>query len=193
MKLNKNTKDSLIKQLKDLEVEIGNVPLKKQWIDASSTPSDMPIRMLFGNWTNFLKEAGYKPRKSEFTIKARLNSIKARTGKLGGNNKGGKFVDKNGYVQIWMPDHPNARIAGYIHEHRLVMSKLLNRPLESTESVHHKNGDRQDNRVENLELWSSMQPSGQRVSDKLKYAYEIIEKYGNIHTNPELLNNNQNN
>ena len=147
------------------------------------TPSDMPIRMNFGSWTNFLKESGYPLRKSEFTIQARLNSIKARKGKKGGNNKGGRIIDKAGYVQIWLPEHQNAKIGGYIHEHRLVISKSLNRPLLSHESVHHKNGDRKDNRIENLELWSTMQPSGQRVEDKIKYAKEILK----IYSNPKLI------
>jgi hypothetical protein len=137
----------------------------------------MPIRMLFGSWTNFLKSAGYKPIKSEFTIQARLNSILARKGKIGGNNKGGRIIDKFGYVQIWMPKHPNAKLAGYIHEHRLIMSNHIGRALMSHESVHHKNGDRTDNRLENLELWSSIQPSGQRILDKVEYAKEILKLY----------------
>lgn len=126
---------------------------------------------------------GYEPKKSEISIQARLNSIKARTGKKGGNNKGGRIIDKWGYVQIWKPEHPNAKMAGYIHEHRLVMSEHLGRPLFTHESIHHKNGDRKDNRLKNLELWSSMQPSGQRVEDKIAYAKEIL----NIYENPELL------
>lgn len=112
----------------------------------------MPVRMRFGNWTNFVKACGFVPLKSEFTIQARLNSIKARKGKSGGNNKGGRIKDKFGYIQIWMPKHPNAKLAGYIHEHRLVMSDFLKRPLTNRESVHHRNGIKHDNRLENLEL-----------------------------------------
>jgi hypothetical protein len=65
-------------------------------------------------------------------------------------------------------------------EHRLVMEHYLGRALISDEQPHHKNGNRSDNRIENLELWSSLQPAGQRVTDKLAYAREIIARYGEL-------------
>lgn len=58
------------------------------------------------------------------------------------------------------------------------MSKALARPLRSDEHVHHKNGNRLDNRLENLELWVHYQPSGQRVSDLVVWAREILARYG---------------
>lgn len=152
MKIQKWQKNHLISLLQNFAQEIGELPRKWQWIEAANTPSDMPVRMLFGNWTKFVIAAGFEPRISEFTVQARLNSIKARKGKIGGNNKGGRIKDKFGYIQIWMPKHPNAKLAGYIHEHRLVMSNHLDRPLNSEESVHHINGIKDDNRLENLEL-----------------------------------------
>jgi hypothetical protein len=91
---------------------------------------------------------------------------------------------KDRYLVIDSPNHPNATKAGKVLEHRLVMSSHLQRALLPHETVHHKNGDRQDNRLENLELWSGKQPAGQRVEDKIQYAIEILETYA-----PHLIKN----
>lgn len=78
------------------------------------------------------------------------------------NWQGGRQIDKHGYVLLWVEGHPHtkgrpgkARANGYVREHRLVMEQHLGRYLKPGEVVHHINGDKQDNRIENLHLFSS--------------------------------------
>ena len=101
-----------------------------------------------------------------------------RPGRKGSRSLGDTRVSREGYVLTWVgPAHPMSQKDGWVAEHRLVMAEHLGRPLLSTENVHHVNGVRSDNRLENLELWSRSQPAGQRVVDLVAWAREILATY----------------
>ena len=73
--------------------------------------------------------------------------------------------------------HPRAGNGNYVFEHILVMEQQLGRYLLPDEYVHHLNGVRDDNRPENLELWTRPQPTGIRASDAVAWAREILARY----------------
>lgn len=102
---------------------------------------------------------------------------RSRTGSQAGNWKGGRHVGTDGYVQVYKPGHHRAKKNGYVREHIVVMEAKLGRLLKPEEQVHHLNNIKDDNRPENLELWSRSQPSGARVEDLLSWAKWILEEY----------------
>lgn len=87
--------------------------------------------------------------------------------------KGEGSINTDGYKLVWVGDK-------MVYEHRLVMERHLGRELLRHETVHHVNGVRLDNRLENLELWSSSHPPGQRVADKIAWAREILALYATL-------------
>ena len=98
---------------------------------------------------------------------------------------------KSGYIIVYLydtdPYHCMCSYEGrnYVMQHRLIMAKHLGRPLTKKETVHHKNGIRDDNRIENLELWSGNHSAGQRVEDHIKWAIELLESNNYLITKKE--------
>lgn len=87
----------------------------------------------------------------------------------------GRYVTTKGYVKIRQDD-----VIGrdkWVLEHRYVMEKKLGRKLVKGENVHHKDGNKENNHPDNLELWVTLQPRGQRVEDLVEYAREILRRY----------------
>lgn len=104
--------------------------------------------------------AGLEAKQPTISSQCRAATVAAHTGRRSFRWKGGRIKDAKGYVMIWLPDHPNATMKGYIFEHRLVMAEALGRPLERFESVHHVNGVKDDNRWGNLLLVTEAQHHG---------------------------------
>lgn len=82
-----------------------------------------------------------------------------------------------GYME-WSWRRPGGGPTVRVTEHQIIMEGVLGRELLPGENVHHKNGVRDDNRPENLELWVVSQPPGQRPEDLVAWAHEILRRYG---------------
>lgn len=119
------------------------------------------------------REVRSKSLRDGYCISCGCYSREFWKGKKPHNFKGGsRWLDNStGYVTL---DINGKRIK----EHRYTMEQHLGRKLFAHEVVHHVNGNKADNRLENLELWSTRHPKGQRVEDLKMWAKEILARYG---------------
>ena len=138
-----------------LEIAIGTVYnyLKKYEIQTRSRSESFDLKRENG-WTyptEAREKISQKHKGKKYSEETRHKM--SESAKLKG--VGHKKVRKDGYISIYFPDHPKSNKEGYIMEHILVMECVIGRWLEENEVVHHINGNRQDNRKENLQLMTS--------------------------------------
>ena len=141
--------------------------------------ADIPHRERISRDGVCLVECCGQPRESRgycerhyFSFRTKGDPLKTRA-----INKKGTGTTANGYHFTAIKRNGQHRQVG---THRIVMEGYLGRALFPNENVHHINGNRSDNRIENLELWVKSQPSGQRAKDLVLWAYEIISLYGHL-------------
>lgn len=131
--------------------------LKKRYIDDLRSVRQIAdeVGATIGATHSAIRWIGLELRKS--VVGLNLRYPEGRFGSLAANWKGGRRRSgtKGSYVAIHSPDHPASDKDGYVMEHRLVMEKSIGRHLTTEEIVHHKNGDKKDNRIENLVLLAS--------------------------------------
>lgn len=115
-------------------------------------------------------------------IHAKRQGIRIHYDKAGAKNpkwRGGRRKDKNGYVQVYAPDHPHRNVRNEVPEHRLVMERVLGRHLTPQEVVHHINGVTDDNRPENLTV----------LEDNGRHVFHMHRRYrgraGQLHATEE--------
>lgn len=139
--------------LKDFGCELRGSPLPRRRIDriVEAHRSGLSICEI----ARTLKEDRHVVRKYLLKEGEELRPPKVLRGPKSPHWKGGRIAQPGDYVYIKSPDHPNRNRNGYVAEHRLVMESMIGRYLTKDEVVHHKNKNRQDNRPENLELFSS--------------------------------------
>ncbi len=126
----------------------------------------------------FLKE---NPEKRNHFRKGDAPWNKGTKGYLAGskhwNWKGGRRKHASGYVEVKCEDHPRVNSAGYVLEHRLVMEKYLGRLLEKDEVVHHIDGNRTNNSIDNLDVMTKSEHSAIHSKRMWKHIKDLLEKY----------------
>jgi hypothetical protein len=150
----------------------------QRWRRTGEVTPDAPLR---GERPSCAVDGCDRPHHARGLCRPHLDRLE-RTGDVGRSpirTATGAGSISHGYLKVCVPVEQRHLTRGATNEleHRLVMAIHLGRPLEADESVHHRNGDRLDNRLANLELWARFQPRGQRVPDKVADALETLRRW----------------
>jgi hypothetical protein len=123
---------------------------------------ERPVWCSYKNWDkrkfcSIKCGAKYSGKYTDWSNCSKLASkrLKGMFGKKNYAWKGGRYKRWDGYIYVYKPKHPHATSRGYVFEHRYVMEQCLGRLLKRTERIHHINGKKDDNRLENLKLFNS--------------------------------------
>lgn len=120
--------------------------------------------------STYVRKQRFCSQACAITAQRRASANKFLTGETG------RHLRKDGYARIIRPIAINGKREP-VYEHRVVMSRIIGRPLRSDEHCHHINGIRSDNRPENLELWTKQHPPGKRVADIISFAIDMLRLY----------------
>ena len=121
--------------------------------------SELPLVDRYGRNHSYINGHNTRGTHYSYSRKYTKEALRKMSERSSGENnsqyKTGRCIESRGYVLILCPEHPHHKHGNYVYEHRFIMEKYLGRYLRPEESIHHLNGNRSDNRVENLKLFST--------------------------------------
>ena len=149
-----------------LDVSVGSVYnyIKKYGIPSRPTMTEKTKRKISAKLKG--KPAKLKVRKLSQETKKKISKSNKGKYKNPSIYGGHKKKRRDGYISVYMPDHPYATKDGYVMEHILVMENYIGRYITRDEVVHHINKIRDDNRIENLKLMTFKEHAGMNLKER---------------------------